>query len=128
MLDYQHINIGSPAIDVHSYILNSAKYATRKLYYKQWLDYYYKELDEYLAKFDLKAEEVYPRKEFDKDSQEDMKYVFAISILIASFWAREAEIRIQSNKDGEVTENPAKQYKETVVDLMNTLTDLGYID
>lgn len=123
-LDFQQASISSPAVDVHFYICNSTEYEARRKHYEEWLDYYFEQLQRFLLNHGLSLD-VYPRTEFNKDSKNVSKYVFGISVLFASYFAREVEIQIQN---GICVEHPEEKYKKTVLGLMNSMIELGYVD
>ncbi|KAH9632182.1 hypothetical protein HF086_011928 [Spodoptera exigua] len=85
MIDYQASASTSPASDLLFMFFNCTEHETRFKNFVTWIDYYYSELDKSLSYFDLKAEDIYPRKQLDADIKRYAKISFAIIILLLIF-------------------------------------------
>ncbi|CAG9134314.1 unnamed protein product [Plutella xylostella] len=67
MIDYQLSRLSSPVVDILYLIFNCTDIDTRKDHYNDWLDYYYKVLDDSLCHYNLKSSLVYPRDKMVED-------------------------------------------------------------
>lgn len=64
-VDYQTLQIGNPIVDLMYFIFNGSDKEFRKNYYKETLEFYYRELRAALTRLDVDPDSVYPREDFD---------------------------------------------------------------
>ncbi|KAI5640276.1 ecdysteroid kinase domain-containing protein [Phthorimaea operculella] len=90
MIDYQLSRVSSPVADLLYAILNCTDHKTRKQHFNDWIDYYHSELTKYLYEFDLKADYVYPRDQFDADLKRLGRMSLATASSLAFTLSRES--------------------------------------
>ncbi|XP_011552639.3 uncharacterized protein LOC105384146 [Plutella xylostella] len=91
MIDYQLSRLSSPVVDILYLIFNCTDLATRKDHYHDWLDHYYKVLDDSLFHYNLKSSFVYPRDKMDADLKRYGKFCLGLSLVLASVIFRESD-------------------------------------
>ncbi|XP_026331767.1 uncharacterized protein LOC113239117 [Hyposmocoma kahamanoa] len=91
MIDYQLSTLSSPVADIHYMIFNCTDHATRAKHFHDWIDYYHTQLNNNLAKFGLKIEDVYPRHQLDADLKSYIKVSLGQAVMLASVLVRDSE-------------------------------------
>lgn len=91
MIDYQVSKNSNPVVDILYMIFNCTDHEKRTRHFYDWLDYYHQELDRSLRNFDLTAKIEYPRKQLDADVKRYGKYMFGLSLILASTLMRDPE-------------------------------------
>lgn len=146
LVDYQLSHKSSPVADIHYMIFTSTDYATRKLHYHDWLDYYHSQLDKRLANFGLKANSVYPRDQFDADLKRTAKAFLGQAVMVASIVVREtADAAVFVDSMNTVDRNVSmeeltdqvklsttkpetvKNFKRKIQELVDSLIEFGYL-
>ncbi|XP_049875142.1 uncharacterized protein LOC126373156 [Pectinophora gossypiella] len=93
LIDYQLSCYGCPIDDLLHFIFTGTDQEFRRKHLTHLKDLYYASLGEFLGKFNLDCEKVYPRDEFEKDFKErlDLGLIYALYFL-PFFLAAEGEI------------------------------------
>lgn len=91
MFDYQIVRVSSPAADLFCLLLNCTDYETRKAHFFDWIDFYYKSLDDALSNYGHKANFVYPKDKLDADLQRYAKTHFAMAVIMCNMLVRETQ-------------------------------------
>ncbi|KAM3965926.1 uncharacterized protein ACR2FA_012775 [Aphomia sociella] len=144
MIDYQLSKISNPVCDILYMIFNCTDYVTRREHYHDWIEYYYLQLEESLAKFGIKADLLFSRNQLDTDLKRYSKLLFANSIMLASVLIRKPEDAAKLKKSMEIGGISAKEdlgnmkvsnmdeesisvFKRRIERLVDSYRDLGYI-
>lgn len=70
---------------------------------------------------------MYPRKLLDSDLRRDAKLSFGLSVICASFYAREDEIAIKFKRLDSNINEVAQRYRKKVETWMKIMKDLNYL-
>ncbi|KAL4704216.1 hypothetical protein ACJJTC_011842 [Scirpophaga incertulas] len=83
IIDYQTLHIGSVIKDLMYFIFTGSDSEFRVKYYQQLLAHYYEHLCLALSRLDLEAEQIFPRKDFDRELEQFvvLGLVFAVITL-----------------------------------------------
>lgn len=144
LIDYQLAREAHPAADILYLIFNCTDYNTRSLYYNNWLDVYYEQLEKNLLTFGLKINYVYPRDTFDLDLKRYSQVTFGLAMFAASIVLREstestemrdklAEIKdydemIGAFKTSNLNKDSVLKIKTKVEGLIKSCIELGYVN
>ncbi|XP_031765268.1 uncharacterized protein LOC116412978 [Galleria mellonella] len=73
-IDFQTISANSPVHDLYYFIFTSSDEEFRRKYYEQLLDHYYQQLCRALRNLNLDSEKHYPKKSYEKDLKEFVRF------------------------------------------------------
>ncbi|KPJ17455.1 hypothetical protein RR48_03865 [Papilio machaon] len=138
LIDYQLSRDSLPVSDIHYFIFSCTDYETRSKHYHEWIDYYYSELDKYLNYFDLKADRIYPRYNFNADLKLYGKYGLGIAFVMMNFLlgqkheANTTEVICTNGvpdnvKKGKFLNENLKTIKDRIEGLIKTSLEYDYI-
>ncbi|KAJ2951414.1 hypothetical protein O0L34_g13558 [Tuta absoluta] len=80
VIDYQLMSFGSPINDFLFFIFTGTDQQFRRQHLDQLRHFYYQSFSEFLKKFNLDAEEIYPKKEFENDYRERLDYGLVVAL------------------------------------------------
>lgn len=140
MIDYQMSKVASPAADFFYLTLNCTDYETRMKHFQDWLDFYYDTLTYFLSKFDLKADYIYPHKQWEEDLKNNVKLSIAISFIFVNMTVRGTEDAVDFIQDGgealndpsymsilKTTDTVIENYRTKIEGIIRTCIDFGYL-
>lgn len=84
-LDYQISYYGHPVNDIIYFIFGATDREFRNNHLDHLLTLYYDTMENYLLYFDIKAENVYPRKQYERDFKERLEFAIIIGIYYLPF-------------------------------------------
>ncbi|XP_026755877.2 uncharacterized protein LOC113515789 [Galleria mellonella] len=122
-VDYQTIRAGSPVSDLIYFIFVGSDQKFRAKYYHQLIEHYYEQLFLALAKFNIKADEVYSRETFNSELKEMLPFAVMLGVLVLPVVTVEAENAPRMDGDADfnnfvLTPNElfAKRFTELIED------------
>ncbi|KAI5638935.1 ecdysteroid kinase domain-containing protein [Phthorimaea operculella] len=85
IIDYQLMNFGSPIYDFLFFIFTGTDQQFRRQHLDHLRHFYYESFSEFLKKFNLNSEDIYPKREFEKDYRERLDYGLIVALFFMSF-------------------------------------------
>lgn len=128
-VDYQLNQYGCPVFDLHYLIYISTDRKFRKAHMENLKDLYYNTLDRFLKYFDLDAETVYPRKEFERVYKEKIDYGLftAVQHLPLAFAVEDDVPDITQESGIYFSFKVDDGFEDRIRGVIEDFTELGYI-
>lgn len=127
-VDYQLIHYGSPVFDFWFLIYFSTNRETRQANLLNLKDLYYDTFSKFLKYFDLDAEKVYSRKDFEKVYAEKQEFGLLCAILgIPFLFACENHIIDMTKDKSDLSLQLDYRFKDRLRGYVEDLEEMGYV-
>ncbi|CAK1544855.1 unnamed protein product [Leptosia nina] len=127
-IDYQQIYYGNPIIDLIYFIFASSDRSFRKQHLYYLKDFYYSAFAEFLNRFDVDVENVYPTKSFDECFHQCLDYALMVSLYFYPFFFASEEATHDGNDDlMEVTIKVDRRMKDRIQGVVDDFIEMGIV-
>lgn len=128
-IDYQGVHIGSPAVDLLYFIYAGTDEHFRRVHLKPLLNHYYKTFSEFLKYFNINAESVFSREEFDEEYKNMLGYALltAMSILPTVLAEGDGIPNLENDGIAGFAIKPNQRFVERFIPILKEFVNMGVI-
>ncbi|CAH2098087.1 unnamed protein product [Euphydryas editha] len=136
-LDFQAMRYASPVTDIMYFLYLCTDSTFRTKYFEDLKLAYYNTLESFLKKFDIEANNMYPKEEFHKDITEMLPYGLLIALIELRIVTTtpdeelnsyDSEVNLNSNEDNKTEPDGKNLYEMRVNDLVDDSVNSGVLD
>ncbi|KAJ2951413.1 hypothetical protein O0L34_g13557 [Tuta absoluta] len=99
ILDYQLMSFGCPINDLLFFIFTGTDQQFRRLHLDHLRHLYYQSFSDFLKKFNLNSEKIYPKKEFENDYRNRLDYGLIVTLFFMTIFLADDEAVPDLGKD-----------------------------
>lgn len=124
-IDYQLIHYGNPVFDFLYLIYSSTDREFRKAHFINLKELYYETLDKFLQYFQLEADVVYPRKDYDRVFEEKLDFGLIIALYLLPFLLSSGN-EIPDTLNKEVHFSLGASFKDRMEEVIEEFVEYGF--